>query len=108
MAAKAAGVPCYVLADSSKISYGPVAELAHPGGSAHTALGEEKDALEVTSTWQGIAMPAPVAVRNVYFESTPLELATMVVTEEGALDLAGVQSKVESFKQQCIDAFQLQ
>lgn len=50
LAAKAAGVPVYVAADSSKLSPGPLFSLAHPGG-AREEEHEEKGAEEVAAAW---------------------------------------------------------
>lgn len=46
-------------------------------------------------------------MRNVYFEATPLELVTGIVTEEGLLEPAQAVQQIEELKQLYIDAFQL-
>ena len=54
------------------------------------------------------ALPLPrVRVRNVYFEPTPLELLSGVVTERGLLDVSTVKEAVEALTQKYILAFQL-
>jgi translation initiation factor 2B subunit (eIF-2B alpha/beta/delta family) len=50
LAARAAGVPVCVAADSGKLSPGPLFGLAHPGGQKEEQ-GEEKGAEEVTAAW---------------------------------------------------------
>jgi len=56
LAARAAGVPMYAVADSGKLSPGPLAALAHPGGRPHGAGYEEMAVEEVTAAW---GCPAP-------------------------------------------------
>ena len=54
LAARAAGVPMCVAADSGKLSPGPLFALAHPGGQKEVPgeeQGEEKGAEEVTAAW---------------------------------------------------------
>ncbi len=116
LAAKEAKVPLYALADSSKIYLGPVEKLAHPGEGLGEDLGEEKAAEEVIKGWgrskeEGggkFCVPAPYVVRNVYFEATPLDLVTAVVTEDGVMDAEAVGKEVERVKEVYIEAFQLQ
>ena len=55
LAARAAGVPVCVAADSGKLSPGPLFGLAHPGAQKEVRgeekQGEEKGAEEVTAAW---------------------------------------------------------
>lgn len=55
LAAREAGVPCYVAADTWKLCPGPLFSMAHPGGAAEQGH-EEKGAAEVTAAW---GRPAP-------------------------------------------------
>lgn len=105
LAAKERGVPFYALADTMKISPGPVAALAHPG-AVPEAAGEEKGSEEVIAGWE--PLPEGVAVRNVYFEATPLTLVTAVVTEEGKLDAEGIERAMTRTREAYVQAFQLQ
>jgi hypothetical protein len=54
LAARAAGVPMCVAADSGKLSPGPLFAMAHPGGQKEVPgedQGEEKGAEELTVAW---------------------------------------------------------
>ena len=108
LAAKAANVPFYALADSSKLSPGSLTDLAHPGKALVEDLGEEKSADEVIWGWGGATVRNQVAVRNVYFEATPLHLITSVVTEKGVLDVEGIKKEIDRIEDMYITAFQLQ
>jgi translation initiation factor eIF-2B subunit delta len=65
------GIPCYVIADRHKW---------FPAAATAPAFAEVKPAAEV---WP--EPPAGVAIWNAYFESTPLELFSGIVGEEGLL-----------------------
>lgn len=108
LAAQEVGVPFYALADSSKISPGPLADLVHPGKALVQDLGEEKGVEEVTAGWAGRAASGNVTVRNVYFEAAPLPLVKAVVTENGVLDLQGIEKEIDRIQDVYITAFQLQ
>jgi translation initiation factor eIF-2B subunit delta len=70
LAARRAGRPFYVVCDSGKFwGEALAAERVKPGG-------------EVLET----VVPGGVEVRNMYFDETPLELVTGVVTESGVLE----------------------
>jgi ribose 1,5-bisphosphate isomerase len=74
LVAREAGVPVYVLCETLKIS-GPKSVLAF----------EEMDSKEL--------LPTPVSgvtVRNVYFDLTPYELITKIITEQGILTPEGI------------------
>lgn len=112
MSAKAAGVPVYCVADTGKLSAGGVAELAHPAPAAAGAprRHEEMAAAEVRAAWsaQGLApLPDGVCVRNVYFEDTPLELVTALVTEEGKLESSRIQRQIEALTAATRQAFDI-
>ncbi len=111
------GCSFYVLADSSKIYPGPLEKLAHPGEGIGEDLGEEKEAEEVKQGWFGSVeltleggenSAPPFVVRNVYFEATPLELVTAVVTEDGVMGAEAIEKEIELVKEVYIEAFQLQ
>lgn len=70
LAARAAGTPFYVVAETLKIAPWPARDV-------HM---EENDAGEVAPD-----VPAGVRVRNIYFDRTPARLVTGLVTERGAL-----------------------
>ena len=70
LAARAAGVPFYVVAETLKIAPWPAREIQL----------EDNDAGEVVSD-----VPAGVRVRNIYFDRTPARLVTGLITERGAL-----------------------
>ncbi|KAL4450707.1 hypothetical protein ABPG77_001063 [Micractinium sp. CCAP 211/92] len=112
LAAQAAGVPMWAVADSGKLSPGPLATLALPGGAQRAAQQaqqqghEEMAAAEVTAAW-GRPAPDGVTVRNVYFEDTPLELLAGVVTEAGPLDGASIERALAARLEQFRTAFQL-
>ena len=46
-------------------------------------------------------------MRNVYFEPTPLELATALVTESGRLDAGAIAAAVQARRRLYHTAFQL-
>ncbi|KAL4433767.1 hypothetical protein ABPG75_000208 [Micractinium tetrahymenae] len=112
LAAKAAGVPMWAVADSGKLSPGPLAALALPAAAQQVAQQaqqqghEEMAAEEVTAAW-GRPAPQGVRVRNIYFEDTPLDLLAGVVTEEGRLDGTGIEAALAARRQQYRTAFQL-
>ncbi|HKU61919.1 MAG TPA: S-methyl-5-thioribose-1-phosphate isomerase [Gemmatimonadales bacterium] len=77
LAARAHGVPVYVLAPTSTI------DPATPDGAAIPI--EERAAQEVTG-WRGVrAAPEGVAAWNPAFDVTPAELITAIVTDRGVL-----------------------
>lgn len=73
-----AGIPFYVLGESLKFD---------PRQNSNEVNLEEKDPSEVVEP--GL-LPAAVRVKNPYFDITPLELVTAVVTESGVLTPAEV------------------
>ncbi|KAI3434851.1 hypothetical protein D9Q98_002905 [Chlorella vulgaris] len=105
LAARHFGVPVYALADSGKLSPGPLEALAHPGLAAPQQEEEEKAAGEVTVAWNQAA--PGVAVRNVYFEPTPLELVTALITESGKLERGAIAAAVHKRRELYKAAFQL-
>lgn len=74
LACKKAGIPLYVLCETLKFD---------PRISSSQVDLEEKEPHEVVA--QG-KLPASVKVKNPYFDITPMELITTVVTEKGLLD----------------------
>jgi len=115
LAAAAAEIPMYVLADTSKITAGSLETFAHPGVTFGREEDEEKDAEEVVRGWPcGDASSlydvakSSLSVRNVYFEKTPLSLVRGVVTEQGILDAENVSEIVQGCRRNYLDAFQLQ
>ena len=112
LVARAVNIPFYVLADSSKLSVGPLEALAHPGRVLQTGgdFGEEMAAEEVVKGWptSSVGEREDVVVRNVYFEAIPLELVTAVITENGVLtDAVGISAQIERLKEVYNEAFQL-
>lgn len=115
--AKAAGVPVYVLADSSKIAVrGGVAAVVHGGGDEQGE--EEKSVGEVMDGWSAVlgdggkaagdmVAEGKLSVRNVYFEEVPLELISGVVTENGMLDMGGIEGMVSEWSESVHKAFGL-
>ncbi|HEY0757170.1 MAG TPA: hypothetical protein VGD98_24665 [Ktedonobacteraceae bacterium] len=79
-AARTHGVPLYILSETLKI--------APHSWTGDLALLEEHPGSEVWSQ----AMPG-VAVRNFYFDHTPAELITQIVTEQGTLSLAQIEQQ---------------
>jgi translation initiation factor eIF-2B subunit delta len=80
------GVPLYVLASRDKF-------VSHT--IANRLAGREGGSAEV---WQGA--PAGVAVRNPYFESTPLDLVTAIITDAGVLGAALAPEVCASMEEQ--------
>lgn len=79
LAARAAGVPVYVLCEAAKIA-----------APAFPLVFEEMDPAEL--------LPEPVpnlTARNPYFEYTPPELVTAVVTEDGPLSRDAIRRRAE-------------
>ena len=76
-AARGERIPLYVLAETLKISPRP--------WSGDLALLEEQAPREV---WPDA--PTGIAVRNFYFDHTPAELITALISEEGVLDRAEI------------------
>jgi len=115
LAAKEAKVPFYALADSSKIYPGNLEKLSHPGKVLGEELGEEKGKEEVIQGWpsgfksaEGGESRSKLIMRNVYFEATPLDLVTAVVTEYGVMDAERIGKEVERIKEVYVEAFQLE
>ncbi|KAG7674773.1 putative translation initiation factor eIF-2B subunit 2-like [Nannochloris sp. 'desiccata'] len=115
LAAKEVKVPFYALADSSKICPGSLEKLAHPGEALSEDLGEEKGIEEVIQGWLGGTEKSEggdsglkLIVRNVYFEGTPVDLVTGVVTEHGVMDAEAIGKEVGRIKEVYVEAFQLQ
>lgn len=124
LAAKAKGVPVYAVADTMKVTPGAVVSVTLPHTKLHQQSEEEKDVSEVIHDWPSQAHAVAVAqdkpngsstsspteearfhVRNVYFELTPLDLITGVITEKGMLTAQQIQQLVEERRQQYIKAF---
>ncbi|HEU5383416.1 MAG TPA: translation initiation factor eIF-2B [Ktedonobacteraceae bacterium] len=86
-AARGQGVPFYVLAETLKIS-------PHPW-SGDLSLLEEKSPQEVWSQ-----PPSGVTVRNFYFDHTPAELITEIISEKGPLSREQIQQQAAKIQQQ--------
>lgn len=81
LVAQAANVPLYVLCETLKI------------GVDHVLQIEEMDQSEILSN------PAPnITARNPYFEMTPYDLITAIVTEEGVFDRAAIAQRARRTK----------
>ena len=80
LAAQEAGVPCYALADRSKF---------WPDGRRRRPAVADRDPLEV---WEKI--PAGTAVRNRYFDCTPLDWLGAAIAEDGALSPEQVEQRL--------------
>ncbi|MGD9115695.1 MAG: translation initiation factor eIF-2B [Dehalococcoidia bacterium] len=78
LAAQRAAVPCYVLCETLKFDQRLRSEEVDL---------EEKDPAEVVGKAK---LPATVSARNPYFDVTPLEIITGIVTENGLLAPEGV------------------
>lgn len=84
-AARAHGVPLYVLSETLKV--------ASHSWTGDLALLEEHPGREV---WEQ-AIPN-VAVRNFYFDHTPAELVTQIITEQGALSLEQIKQQATQLR----------
>ncbi|HWP43409.1 MAG TPA: translation initiation factor eIF-2B [Blastocatellia bacterium] len=95
LAARERGVPVYALTDSTKF----IAAVA--------GLGEAGDERSGDEIWPGA--PAGIRIVNRYFEPTPLDYLTAVVTEEGPLAPADARRRAESSRldQSLIEALRL-
>jgi translation initiation factor 2B subunit (eIF-2B alpha/beta/delta family) len=83
LSAAANGVPVYTLCGSEKFlppGYAPPAQARWPG----------------EQVWSDA--PASVAVRNVYFDSTPLSVLAGIVTEQGVQPTAGIEAWLAATK----------
>ena len=80
--ASALGVPVYMVASQDK--------FASPAVAARLAVREGAPA----EVWSD--PPAGVTVRNAYFEATPLDLATAVISDNGILDASMVRETCEA------------
>ncbi len=77
MAARGAGVPFYTLCGSEKFlppGFKPLEQADHPA----------------TEIWTDA--PGGVAIRNRYYDSTPLEAISGIVTEQGTLPVAAIEA----------------
>jgi eIF-2B alpha/beta/delta-like uncharacterized protein len=83
LAAEKVGIPFYVLCETLKF------DLRLKSGGVDL---EEKEPSEIVELG---ALPTGVRVRNPYFDITPLELVTGVVTEDGLLTPEGVISYIK-------------
>jgi translation initiation factor eIF-2B subunit delta len=87
LAAKRHGIPFYVLAETAKFDTSmPCSEIEH----------EDRNQSELVAP--GI-LPEGVTVRNPYFDSTPLDLVTGVISEEGLIpqsEIPGYIAKLTS------------
>jgi eIF-2B alpha/beta/delta-like uncharacterized protein len=83
LAARQAGIPFYVLAEAAKFD---------PRMRSSDIEHEDKNPFELAGP--GI-LPEGVEVRNPYFDLTPLELVTGIVTEQGLLKQANFPAFVE-------------
>ncbi len=84
-AAHSHGVPLYVLSETLKISPRP--------WSGDLALLEEHPGQEV---WRDA--PPQVDVRNFYFDHTPPELISGIITEQGSLDASAIRRQAEQLR----------
>lgn len=85
LAAKRAGIPFYVLCETLKFD---------PRLKSEEVDLEEKEASEVTEPGR---LPTWVSVKNPYFDITPLELITGIVTENGVLKPDEVISYMKAY-----------
>jgi len=83
LAARAAGAPFYVVAETLKIAPWPARDVQM----------EENDAGEVAPD-----VPAGVCVRNIYFDRTPARLVTGLVTERGVLTRQQVREMARVYR----------
>lgn len=81
LAARERGIPVYAVCDTSKLASSPFDQYKR-----HSAAELWHDA------------PQGVQVINLYFEPTPLEYFAGIITEEGALRLDEVKSRVEKIQ----------
>jgi translation initiation factor eIF-2B subunit delta len=109
LAARAAGVPVYAVADTFKLSPGRVAAVA-AGGLRDADEEEEKATGEVAAAWRGALGIAgdDLPTRNVYFESTPLALFAGIVTERGVLSGPEAAAILQAQRKAYISAFRLE
>ncbi|GAB4819902.1 hypothetical protein N2152v2_006948 [Parachlorella kessleri] len=107
LAAQAHRVPLFVIADTTKFCPGALIDLAHPGDHPLAAAHEEKGPEEVSASWQ-VALQPGVAVRNIYFEGTPLNLVSGIVTEDGVLHPSQIGSHVDHLRQMYSEAFAIE
>ena len=85
-AAKENGVPFYVLCDTMKFNV--LNYLGQPIELEEKAPGE-------------VAEPkVNLRIRNIYFEVTPPELVTAVITEEGVMEPRDIRQKMEELRKQ--------
>jgi translation initiation factor 2B subunit (eIF-2B alpha/beta/delta family) len=84
LAAREIGRPVYALSDTSKLINTDLFSSAE---------GDHHDAAEL---WAD--PPSGVAIMNRYFEPTPLDSFTKVITEEGLLDAAEVRKRAEAWQ----------
>lgn len=83
LASKRVGIPLYVFCEALKFD---------PRLSSHKVDLEEKEPAEVIEPGK---LPPEVKVKNPYFDITPLELVTMVITENGPLTAEEVTSYLQ-------------
>ena len=84
LAAGDAGVPCYVVCDTSKF------DVMNFLGK--TPVLEEKEPTEVA---EGLRF---VQVRNPYFEVTPARLISAIVTEFGEMEVEDIRRRMEQMR----------
>jgi len=86
LAAERAGIPFYVLCEKLKFA---------PGLTSDNVDLEEKEPYEVVEPGK---LPPEVKVKNPYFDITPLELITGIVTENGLLVPGEVVSYIRQLR----------
>lgn len=84
LAAREMNRPVYALADMSKLV------------NMDLFSGAEDDRRDPAELWAD--PPSGVAIMNCYFEPTPIELFTRVITEEGLLDAGEVRKRAEGWR----------
>jgi len=111
LAARAASVPVYAVADTFKLSPGRVAAVAAGGLRLDGDEGEEKAPGELQAAWRALGVVADdddLPARNVYFESTPLALFAGIVTERGVLSATEAAAILQAQRRAYVSAFRLE
>lgn len=106
LAAKEAGIPIYAMATTLKISPGQTARIAAISKGCDDDF-EEKDVDEVTASWSKDIDTSKIMVRNIYFESTPLDLFTGIICERGVIHVNEIKDIMRRLKKDYKNGFDL-
>jgi translation initiation factor 2B subunit (eIF-2B alpha/beta/delta family) len=106
LAAVQSGKPVYIISDTWKMSPGSLYSVLHDDEDEISNPLEENSGEELRRTWEGIPFSPAIRVRNFYFEKTPLDFITNIVSEDGLISPQEVPNRIRNIKKMYLAAFE--